>query len=62
MCSFLRHLKPCVIGMGSNLVGDDVNAKAGSEAHAKAVKKWEEGQKEVARQVFVAARERAGKL
>ena len=52
----------CVIGMGSNLVGDDVNAKAGSEAHAKAVKKWEEGQKEVARKVFVAARERAGKL
>ena len=48
-----------VVGMGSNLVGSDINHAPGTEKHAAAAAKWVESGRELAQNVFDQARARA---
>ena len=52
----------CVLGMGSNLVGDDLNALPGTEAHSAAARKWEAEGKRVAQELFDKARARSAAM
>ena len=52
----------CVLGMGSNLVGDDLNATPGTPVHEAAAAKWQAEGRHVARELFERARARAAKM
>ena len=51
-----------VVGMGSNLVGGEIDHEPGSAAHEAAARKWADGGKAAAREVFDKASARAERL